>query len=266
MDGANSVMEFNEVSNALFFLSDGAAIYCWATGNNYTHHNIIRNNIIHDVYGNREATPSPKDVIANGIYVDNFCYQIDVIDNTIYNLTGSGVHVNSDAHNNSVVRNTIYNCGTGLSIAEWSLPYSTYDNTMSDNLIFCKTADQFSVELMNWLLPYTNSLGTFSKNTYYNFFEKYYFKESYLSADKEEKVSIRYTFESWQRKLGYDKDGTAFQLKSKLSAFSNSRIYVNNNMIRKSFSFDSHELFDLQGKKIESLMLEPYSSKIVLSR
>ena len=266
MDGANSIIEFNEVSNVMYFLSDGAAIYCWATGKYYTHDNIIRNNIIHDVHGNREATPSPEGVIANGIYVDNNCYQVRVESNTIYNLNGSGIHINSESYDNSVMNNTIYNCSTGISIAEWSKPGTTYGNSISNNTIFCKTSDQSAIELMNWLLPSTKSLGTLSNNTYYNFFEKYYFNESYLSADKEEKLSIKYTFEGWQQKLGFDKDGKAYQLKSELAGYSNSSIYVNAENKSKSISLETLERYDLRGKKIDSLILKPYSSQIVLYR
>jgi hypothetical protein len=250
----------------MFFLSDGAAIYCWAKGKNYTHDNIIRNNIIHDVHGNREATPSPEGVIANGIYVDNNCYNIRVENNAIYNLNGSGIHINSDAYDNTVLNNTIYNCSTGISIAEWSKPGTTYGNSISSNIIFCKTSDQSAIELMNWLLPSTNSLAILSKNTYYNFFEKYYFNESYLSLDKEEKLSIKYTFEGWQKKLGYDKDGKAFQLKSELAGFSNSRIYVNNEQIEKLIRLYTSDNYDLQGKKIDSLTLAPFGSQIVLNK
>jgi parallel beta-helix repeat protein len=266
MDGSNSILENNEVSRVMYFLSDGAAIYCWATGKNYTHDNIIRNNIIHDVFGNKEATPSAQGIIANGIYIDNNCYRIKVEGNVIYNLSGSGVHVNSEAVDNEVLNNTIYNCGTGLSIAEWSKPNSTFGNNISGNIVFCKTPDQSAVELMNWLLPYTNSMGTLSGNTYYNFFEKYFFKESYLSANKEEKVSIKYTFEGWQSKLGYDKDGKAYQLKSELAGFSNSRIYVNNEPVSLSIRMDSFDSYNLQGKKIDSLEIQPFGSQIVLYR
>ncbi len=266
MDGANSILEYNEVNHVMLFLSDGAAIYCWAKSNYYTHDNIIRNNIIHDVQGNKEATPSPESIIANGIYIDNLCFQISVYGNVVFNLTGSGIHVNSDAYDNTVINNTIYNCGTGLSIAEWSKPNSTFGNTISGNVVFCKTSDQSAVELMNWLLPYTHTLGTLSKNTYYNFFEKYFFKESYLSKDKEEKISIRYTFESWQDKLGYDKDGSAYQLTSELAGFSNSSICVNNTAGEKKYSFDINDVFDLSGNKIDSLVLKPFCSQILLSR
>jgi len=264
MDGVNSILEYNEISNVMFFLSDGAAIYCWATGKNYTYDNIIRNNIIHDVFGNKEATPSPESLIAHGIYVDNNCYRIRVENNIIFNLTGSGVHVNSDAYDNVVLNNTIYNCGTGLSIAEWAKPNTTFGNNMSGNIVFCKTSNQSAVELMNWLLPNTHTLGTLSKNTYYNFFEKYFFKESYLSADKQEKLSIKYTFESWQEKLGYDKDGEAYQLTSHIAGFSNSRIYVNSEPDKKSIKLDANEMYDLHGNKIDSLVLEPFGAQIVL--
>ena len=266
MDGSNSILEFNEVSHVMYFLSDGAAIYCWATGKNYTHDNIIRNNIIHDVIGNKEATPSTEGVVANGIYVDNNIYRVKVESNVIYNLTGSGVHINSDSYDNIVLNNTIYNCANGISIAEWSKPGTTYGNNISGNIVFCKTQDQSAVELMNWLVPYTHSMGNFSNNTYYNFFEKYYFTESYLSADKEEKLSIKYTFEGWQEKLGYDKDGKAYQLKSELAGFSNSRIYINNKQIDQSIRLDSFDSYDLKGKNIDSLTLPPFSSKIVLYR
>jgi len=266
MDGANSILENNEISNSMFYLSDGSAIYCWATSENYTFNNIIRNNVIHDVYGNKEATPSMKGVAANGIYIDNNCYEIKVEGNQIFNISGSGVHINSDAYNNSVTNNTIYNCGTGLSIAEWSKPKATYGNIISENVVFCKTPDQNGAELMNWLLPYTNTMGVLSKNTYYNFFEKYYFQQSYLSEDKDEKINIKYNFEGWQKKLGNDKDGIAYQLNSKLAGFSNSNIYFNAGNTNKTINFENSEMFDLEGKMINTFELLPFSSKIILSK
>jgi hypothetical protein len=266
LDGANNVLEFNEVGNVMIYLSDGAAIYCWAKGKYYTHDNIIRNNIIYNCTGNREATPSPKNVIANGVYVDNNCYNIQVANNTVYNISGSGIHVNSDAYDNKVTGNTIYNCGTGFSIAEWATPGTTYGNLISENIVFCKTGDQSAVELDNWLLPSTHSLGTLSKNTYFNFFEKYFLKESYLSADKEEKVNVKYTFEAWKAKYGHDKDGMAYQLKSELADFSNSRIIVNNENNKKDFTFNNIEMYDLQGSRINSITLRPFESQILLYR
>ncbi|NEW83038.1 MAG: right-handed parallel beta-helix repeat-containing protein [Mariniphaga sp.] len=264
MDGANSIIANNEVSNALFYLSDGSAIYCWATGENYTYNNIIRNNIIHDVYGNKEATPSLKGVAANGIYIDNNCYEIKVEGNQIFNISGSGVHINSDAYNNSVKNNTIYNCGTGLSIAEWSKARATYGNVISENIVFCKTPDQNGAELMNWLLPYTNTMGILSNNTYYNFFEKFYFQQSFLSEDKNEKLNIKYNFEGWQNKLGNDKGGIAYQLNSKFAGFSNSNICFNAGKGNKTINFENGDIYDLQGKKINSLELLPFSAQIVL--
>jgi len=77
MDGAKSIMEHNVVSNSLLQLSDVAAIYCWAKdGKYYTYDNIIRNNIIFNITGNNIGTPSESNPIANGIYIDNNCYNI----------------------------------------------------------------------------------------------------------------------------------------------------------------------------------------------
>jgi len=266
MDGANSTLEYNKVSHVMHCLSDGAAIYCWATGSNYTYNNTIRKNIVYDVFGNREATPSPEGIIANGIYIDNHCHQIRVEGNVMFNLTGSGVHLNSDSYENLVLNNTIYNSGTGLSISEWSKPNSTYGNNISGNIVFCKTPEQDAVVLENWLIPNTNSLGVFSNNTYYNFFEKYYFNESYLSENKEEKLSIKYTFEGWQQKLGYDTDGKAYQIKSELAGFSNSQIFINSESVSKTILLNNFDGYDLLGKRIHSILLQPFSSQIVLSR
>ena len=160
--------------------------------------------------------------------------------------------------------NTIYNCGTGLSIAEWAKPKATFGNNISENLIFCTNSDQNAASLMNWLLPYTNTMATFSNNTYYNFFEKFYFEQNYISENREEKVKVKYNFGGWQNKLVNDKDGNAFELNSELAVFSNSTIYFNSGKTNKVVTFQNSEMYDLKGKRVRSLELLPFTSQIVI--
>lgn len=264
MDGSHSILQYNEVSNVMINLSDGSAIYCWAKGKNYTYNNLIRNNIVYNAIGNGEATPTPKRTIANGIYVDNCCYNITVEANSVFHISGSGILINSDAYNNSISKNTIYDCGTGFTIAEWAKPGSTYGNTFFDNIIFCKSPDQTAVELSNWVIPTTSSLGILSKNSYYQFFEKYYLKESYLTGDKEEKRSVIYTFDAWKEKTGHDKDGCAYHMNSELSHFSKSKILFNSEDFQKVLPLNDTEFYNLKGERIYEIQLIPYSSEIVL--
>ncbi len=264
MDGANSVMENNIVSNCLIELSDGAAIYCWAKSKFYTHDNIIRNNIVYNITGNNIGTPSESNPIANGIYIDNNCYNIAIDGNTVFNSTGSGIHINSDAYDNVVTKNTVYNCSAGISIAEWAKPNSTFGNSVENNIVFSTNQQQRCVSLSNWLMPTTSKLGWFNNNTYVNLKEKYIFSESYLTLDKSQKVLNEHSFESWQKTYGFDSNSIYLGHENQLNKFQKSEILINETGTEKNYDFTNKEYYQLDGSKITELKLLPFSSKLLI--
>lgn len=264
MDGANSIMENNYINNCMIQLSDGAAIYCWAKSENYTYNNIIRNNIVENIKGNNIGTPSESNPIALGIYVDNRCYNIRVEGNTVLNSTGSGIHVNCNAYDNLIKSNLIYNCTSGLSVAEWSYPNSTYNNVFEENIVFSTNNKQNAIELSNWLIPSIKSIASFNHNTYYQFFEKYFIKEAYVSEDKASKVKHEFSFGAWQKQYGYDADSRAYEVDSSFAKYDQSKLVFNNTMSVKTVDLTDKAYFDLTGKSVSSVKLKPFTSAILL--
>lgn len=265
MDGAKSVMENNVLSNSLLNLSDGAAIYCWAKdGPNYTYDNIIRNNIVYNVTGSNLGTPSESNPIANGIYIDNNCYNILVQGNTIFNSTGSGIHINSDAYNNTVTNNTVYNCQTAMSIAEWVKPNATFGNKIENNIFFTINQSQRCIGLSNWLMPSTKTLGTFNHNMYINVTEKYILTESFLNDDKSIKVLNEFSFEGWKKNYGFDEQSISIGINHPLAKYQRSAIIYNETAFAKIIELNDREYFDLYGNSQKMVSLKPFTSIILL--
>lgn len=266
MDGAKSIMEQNIVSNTLIQLSDGAAIYCWAKdGKYYTYDNIIRNNIVFNITGNNIGTPSEANPIANGIYIDNNCYNILIESNTFFNSTGSGIHINSDAYDNLVKGNTVYNCQAAVSIAEWAKVNSTFGNRIEYNILFATNKLQRCASLSNWLLPSTKKLGTFNNNTYVNVTEPFVFSESYLTADRSVKVLNEYSFDGWKKNYGFDEQSKYIGTGNLLAQYKRSAIFYNDTKATKMIDLNTKEYFDLEGKSVKTLQLPAFTSIILLT-
>lgn len=264
MDGANSIMENNVLSNSLLQLSDGAAIYCWAKdGPNYTYDNIIRNNIVYNIIGSNIGTPSESNPIANGIYIDNNCYNISLEGNTVFNSTGSGIHINSDAYNNTVTNNTVYNCQTAMSIAEWAKPNTTFGNKIEHNVFFAINKTQRCVGLSNWLMPSTKNLGAFNRNTYINVTEKYILTESFLNEDKSIKVLNEFSYEGWKKNYGFDEQSIMIGINHPLAKYQRSAIFYNETKVKKIIDVSSKDYYDLDGKSTKMLQLLPFTSIIL---
>jgi len=230
----------------------------------YTYDNIIRNNIIFNITGNNIGTPSESNPIANGIYIDNNCYNIRIEANTVFNSTGSGIHINSDSYDNLVIGNTVYNCQAAVSIAEWAKPNSTFGNKIENNIFFATNKSQRCASLSNWLSPSTKNLGTFNANTYINVTEPFVFSESYLTADKLVKVLNEYSFEGWKKNYGFDEQSKLIGTGHALAQYKRSAIFYNDYKATKIIDVTSKDYFDLEGKNIKALQLPPYTSVILL--
>ncbi len=264
MDGKNSIMERNTVSNSLIQLSDGAAIYCWAKSKFYSHDNVIRNNIVFNVTGNNIGTPSESNPIANGIYIDNNCYNIKIENNTVFNSTGSGIHINSESYDNLITANTVYNCQSGLSIAEWSKPNTTYGNIFEKNTVFANNKTQRCVALSNWLIPSTKNFGTFDRNLYANLFEKYLMTENYVSADRATKILNEYSFDSWKKNYSFDLNSSALEYNQPIAQYQQSKLFYNDKETIISMDVSDKKYVDLDGNAVMQLQLKPFTSAILL--
>ena len=267
MDGAYSKMEYNTVNNALCNLSDGAAIYCWAITKNYTHHNQIHHNIISNVSGSNYGTPSGPNPAANGIYIDNNCYNMLVENNTILNISASGIHINSDAYDNMVKNNTIYNCLSGFSVAEWAKPSATFGNTFKRNNIFLLAPQQRAITLMNFLLPGTKGMVSMDSNHYYHFWGDTLMTDIYNiknTTGNPQRITNEYDFNGLQKIMSYEKSGESINYINGLKKIHKTNLFYNATDKLKIIEFENIKWFDLNGRRINSVSIKPGQSVVLV--
>ena len=266
MDGAYSKMEYNTVNNALCNLSDGAAIYCWAITKNYTHHNQIHHNIISNVSGSNYGTPSGPNPAANGIYIDNNCYNMLVENNTILNISASGIHINSDAYDNVVKNNTMYNCLSGFSVAEWAKPSATFGNTFKRNSIFLLAPQQRAIRLMNFLLPGTKGMVIIDSNHYYHFWGDTLMTDIFNiknTTGNPQLITNEYDFNGLQKIMSYEKSGESINYINGLKKIHKTNLFYNATDKVKLIKLEKLKSYNLNGRRINSVSIQPYQSVVV---
>ncbi|TAH08993.1 MAG: right-handed parallel beta-helix repeat-containing protein [Sphingobacteriia bacterium] len=266
MDGAFSTMEYNIVDNVMNQLSDGAAIYCWSRSKYYTHDNTIKKNIISNISGSNFGTPSGPNPAANGIYIDNGCYNILVDSNLIYNVSASGIHVNSEAFDNLISNNTLFNCQTGLSVAEWSKPKSTFGNKFLKNKIFIRGAKDRAVVLINFLLPGTQDMATFDQNTYYHLYGDTLMTDIYniKSADGAvNRITNEYGFEAWKKEFKYELSGKTINAIAGINSTFKPLLFTNPSLKMNNQIFAKGKYINLMGKPVNRVQIPPFQSIIV---
>jgi len=268
MDGANSKVEYNTINNVMCKLSDGAAIYTWSLGKYYSHNNIIRGNIVSNIKGSNYGTPSGLDPAANGIYIDNNCYNIVVRNNTVFNVSSSGIHINSDAYNNIVHQNTIYNCLSGFSVAEWAKPSATFGNRFTDNNIFLLTPKQRAITLINFLLPNTNGMVAINRNTYLHFWNDTLLTDIYNIKDRNgntKKITNEYNYDDVRNIKGYELNGKSIKEIKGLVNVTSTQIFYNATDKFKIINTSKETYYNLQGMYITRIAIAPYQSVIVVT-
>jgi hypothetical protein len=264
MDGCNGICEFNYVKNSMIHLNDGAAIYCFATGKNYTHDNIIRNNIIDGVTGSVE-TAYYNQVAAHGIYVDNNSYNIEVTNNTVANVSGAGIIINWSAFNIKVHSNTVYNSHFSILIAEDKIDDANAYFTIENNLFFSIDRTQRLINITNWQGDGIKSIWKFNNNKYYSLIEQFVACQDLMDKKKEDRKILNYTFSEWKRLFGQDSNTKSYENSHSLSAFANSSIFYNQSHQQKIITLPDRQYYTREGLKTgKSIELPPFSSEILL--
>ena len=201
MDGTNSICEYNNVSNALLTLNDGALIYCWGDDTLFTRNNIIRNNTARYAHGNTEGTPSDHKMNI-GIYIDNRANHIQVLNNYVEGVN-SGIHVNDGAFDNILKNNTLYGNKTGISFAEFSKSNGVLckGNTCTNNILFNTYSLGHTISLKH---TYESDFvpGVIDSNVYVSPNEKYHIKKETMEGGC--KITREFTFDAWIDTVDHD--------------------------------------------------------------
>ncbi len=261
MDGYNSTCEFNFLSNALLTLNDGAMIYCWGNDSEFTHHNVIRNNIVSHAHGNTEGTPSDHKMNI-GIYIDNRAHHIKVLDNIVQGV-GAGIHVNDGSYNNLLKGNVLYGNMVGISFAEFNKRNNVLceNNTCVNNIVFNTHNIKHTLSLKHTYEPDFNP-GIIDSNIYVSPYEVYHIKKETMEQGC--KIIREHTFDSWVKNTIHDNNSRFVDAGTETKSI----LLVNKTDEEKEFPLEkSIDYIDLNNEVIKNeVRLKPFTSKILLFR
>ncbi|MFW6218651.1 MAG: right-handed parallel beta-helix repeat-containing protein [Bacteroidota bacterium] len=194
MDGYNSVCEYNVVKNVMYTLNDGGIFYCWAQDSTFTHHNIVRNNILLYSHGNIDGTPGGEPM-CNGLYIDNRVNHI-LAENNVITGAHNGIVLN-DNTNNIIVRNNIsYNNANGIIISEWWVPGVTRNNTITQNTFISPDYRKQTLTISSVAVPDFYP-GVIDSNTYISLKERFHLKSVSLQSGHIKRTD-ECSFEGWK--------------------------------------------------------------------
>ncbi len=255
---SNGLIEKNIVRSAQLTHADGGGIYCWSAKANG---NIVRNNFVYDTYGEKNGKPEG---ITNGIYIDNDAFNNVIINNTIAESSDGGILINANAHNNTVIKNTVYGCkASQLCIADWA-DRRVRDNRISQNIFYSLVSTAPSMLLLS-NYDY-NNLATYDSNYYMNPYSK-------IVVEKRWKENAKLDLAGWQAASKQDVntktspyDWSACEKSGSTCALPKERsiLLVNETNSDKVVTLTDAEYFDLNNKKITSISIPAYYSKIVI--
>lgn len=171
--GSNLTIKNNVINTFCFVKSDGGGIYTW---NNYDpattyYNNKIIGNIIYNGVGVMYGT-SAKEPDCDGIFMDDNAGNIDIMDNTVFNVAGSGIYIHND-FNMNIQRNTLFDNHREQVNFRHNLAYingvlSSYTTplrniTFKKNILFSKKSTS-TVFIHTTILDDIGSTGTQDSN------------------------------------------------------------------------------------------------------
>ena len=138
----NTTIQYNYIDTFCTILDDGGGIY---TGLDLSAGKVIKSNIVLNGIGAPDGTSSGVSS-AMGIYVDDNCSNVNILNNTVANCTGFG----SEIHNSSdiqIIGNTYYNNGTDVEGGQIIFFHESGNNlirniVMTDNKFVSRTSNQ----------------------------------------------------------------------------------------------------------------------------
>lgn len=261
MDGTYSIAENNVVKNTILHMNDGGAIYCWAQHDDYTHHNIIRGNIVINAVGSPEATPNNR-IFGIGIYVDNRSHDMLIENNTVSGAK-AGILLNDETYKSTITGNTTYDNLYGIMFSEYFRPGTLKDNKVNNNIFFCKQRHQRCVFNESRIRESFAPAGYDS-----NFYGSPYY--TYFLLELTFKDGVRryqeYTLESWQEQKGHDLNSRFLAPEDPEDRGNESFLIYNDTREEKVFDIERDwDCLDIYGKVLPGkIALRPYESRVIV--
>jgi len=255
--GANSEVRNNFVTNSCLIKDDGAGIYTSGkeTGK------IIEGNIVLNSKGNASGTPS-KDLMANGIYVDDLGTYVTVSNNSIANCNSAGLLLHS-TNNITITGNTIYNSKglgfmRGALMIQGDVEGAVRNNHIKNNIFFAKDATQYPFFYYNTIsIDDAKSYGVSDNN--------YYIRPSTDNVLFRvlQSTTNYYNMADWQ-KFAKGQDAHSVENTTKISSSDEIRFEYNASLQKKKISLDG-KYRDIKNSFYDhSITLAPYGSAVLI--
>lgn len=251
--GSGILIEKNYLENILLNMDDGGALYTYG---NDAFNCSLKNNIIKNVIGDHNGI-SPGGIV-NGIYIDNYAHNIEIINNTIDTIIkGSGILINAGSYGNNILNNTTYKCKEGITFADWMAGASIYNNTLSNNTFYANLENAIPILIASTDNNYnvlSNSNNNFLVNPYNDKIVQYAWSSSQS-----------FTLNQW-RQLNSSNN---FDINSVGSFYNwvypvdNSFIIYNNT--NNNITYNYSNTVNLNNNSVTSIILEPFTSKVLIS-
>ncbi|HMS65639.1 MAG TPA: right-handed parallel beta-helix repeat-containing protein, partial [Ignavibacteria bacterium] len=251
--GYGNVIEKNVIANSILLLNDGGAIKSY--GQN-TANSVWNNNFAVNAPGNLEATLLKyNNIISSGIYLDDYCNNMKIVDNTIVKGGMAGIYLNNNIKNIIIKGNVCYDNPAGI----YFLQYTDFmtGNFISGNTFFGINSSQISI--LSNSAKGIHSPGRFESNYYANpeVEDQFVFQTGQIKTGE--------NFMRFKNQLGNNSD-----LNSKVitgGEIKYSKLFSNMTDDTSIVLLNTGRLyFDIELKSIYgSVKLLPYTSKIIIS-
>ncbi len=175
MGGDSEMIKNNIIDSFCFLKDDGGGIYAVQGKQNIYYAGKIVGNIISNGIGAGDGTPKKSSSSAEGIYLDDNVYGIDIADNTVTS-TNWGIYLHN-AYDIVLTGNISYNNAVQL-YAKHDKHHPVSNITMTDNNLIAQENDQTVMSLIS-SLDDIKDFGRFNNNFY-------------TSANKKDMFNIQY--------------------------------------------------------------------------
>ncbi|MCY7360764.1 MAG: right-handed parallel beta-helix repeat-containing protein [Ignavibacteria bacterium] len=250
--GNSNIVEKNIITNSLLCLNDGGAIKSYGDNNKNTY---WRNNFIFGVKGNLDATSGVKYSTAAGIYLDAYCSEMTVNNNTISGCNLSAINLYDECKNNKILNNVCYNNHIGIYFNKNKNPM--INNSVTNNIFFGLNDGQYSLKykaLSQGFIP-----GKSEGNIYANPVRENLFM--YQSGN----LSNEYDFSGWKKLFGNNLNDNSKIISGEEIIYS--ELLTNMSDDTSKFLLSPGYVYkDINLKSISgSVDILPWSSKIIIA-
>jgi len=253
VDGTYNTIEKNIISNVMLCNNDGGALKSFGGA---SHHNIFQNNFVTTSDGNKDGTYQAN-FITPAIYFDFNVNNSIIKNNTVYGRTQKGIFQNAGDSSNTIEGNIIYGSNIGIDLNSTNLQPTLIKNmNIKKNVFWLKNKSDYAFRQVDT-----------SGNYNYGYIDSNYYFQPYNGIDS---IIYRlnnfqtkpYNFSSWQS-AGNDVHAIVNSFRWTTGKDS-SAIFLNATDYVATQNLQGFVWKDLDGNIINSLTLQPWTSKVLI--